>query len=149
MFREYLENLPSGNTIIVSETFSGELVGTGVLMFPAKAGKTLVNLLIPGNNPAEIEKFNVLELDAIAELGNLIINAVQSSLGDMTGLGISSSVPRILHQDRPILIERELKGNNCFILCEVIFLTAGAHVEAMVCLVYNDLNLQMILDRLP
>lgn len=92
-FRDYLESRPSDKTIIVSETFSGELEGTGVLMFPVSGGKTLVNLLIPGTDPAEIEKFNVLELDAIAELGNLIINAVQSSLGDITGLGMSSSVP--------------------------------------------------------
>jgi chemotaxis protein CheY-P-specific phosphatase CheC len=147
-FREFMAEKSFSKAIVVSQTFCGAVEGTGVLMFPVTGGKTMISPLIVGNDPMVLDTFSVVELDAIAEVGNLIINAVQSSIRDMTGLAASCSLPQILYQDCRTVMEREFKNNTCFILCEMVFSVANIPTEEMAYLVYNYLNIQIIINKI-
>lgn len=147
-FRKYMMEKPFGNTVAISQTCSGDLNGTGVLVFPVSGGKTLVNMLIAENDPTEMEQFNVIELDAIAEVGNLILNAVQSTICDMTDLEVKCSLPQILFQESGILLHEEDEDNTWYIICEMIFSVAETDIEGMVYLVYTYPDIEMIMERI-
>lgn len=88
----YLARIPRP-LCAIRQTYKGEVTTEAVLMFPEKNSLELVRLMVPGNLPQE--QLNDMEQDAMAEVGNIILNAVVSSLASSLGLRFEGSLPTV------------------------------------------------------
>ena len=73
----------------VRETFTGPFAGEAMLIFPEQGGLALVRRLIPG----EGDTAGADEQDALAEIGNIILNGCLASFSNLIDGEVSGSVP--------------------------------------------------------
>lgn len=77
----------------IRQTYSGEVTTDAILMFPEENSLELVRLMVGGDLP--LEQLTEMEQDAMAEIGNIILNAVISSLSSTLGLTFEGSLPDV------------------------------------------------------
>lgn len=65
-----------------------------LLIFPEEGGLEVVRCML--GEQASIDEITELEQDALAEVGNIIINACMSSLANFLGEEMNGSLPRVL-----------------------------------------------------
>lgn len=92
---EYLAGRSSGSVSGVAQIFSGALNGQAMLLFAGDKSLELVRLLLQDTVP--LDKLTEFEEEALNEIGNIILNAGVSSLGDMFKQEIQSDLPIYLH----------------------------------------------------
>lgn len=88
-----MEKELSGDTLVsmVQQPFVGKVGGTASILFPLSSARKLVGLLTDGLLTAE-------ELDlemeaALTEVGNILINGVMGTIGNITGMEINFQLP--------------------------------------------------------
>lgn len=101
-----------GDYICVTQKISGDLEGFGSLTFPVSKGKTLVDGII-GVSLGQ-SNFNSMEMEAIQEVGNIIINAVGASFDDVLQLKVDYDVPELFFLKTPIPIDLMNKEDTVF-----------------------------------
>lgn len=77
----------------IRQTFSGEVTTDAILMFPEENSLELVRLMVGSDLP--LEQLTEMERDAMAEIGNIILNAVISSVSSTLGLTFEGSLPDV------------------------------------------------------
>lgn len=77
----------------IRQTYSGEVTTDAILMFPEENSLELVRLMVGGDLP--LEQLTEMEQDAMAEIGNIILNAVISSLSSTLDLTFEGSMPEV------------------------------------------------------
>jgi chemotaxis protein CheC len=77
----------------IRQTYSGEVTTDAILMFPEENSLELVRLMVGGDLP--LEQLTEMEQDAMAEIGNIILNAVISSLSTTLNLTFEGSLPEV------------------------------------------------------
>ena len=77
----------------IRQTYSGEVSTDAILMFPEENSLELVRLMVGGDLP--LEQLTEMETDAMAEIGNIILNAVISSLSSTLNLAFEGSLPEV------------------------------------------------------
>lgn len=77
----------------IRQTYSGEVTTDAILMFPEENSLELVRLMVGGDLP--LEQLTEMEQDAMAEIGNIILNAVISSLSSSLDLTFEGSLPEV------------------------------------------------------
>jgi chemotaxis protein CheC len=75
----------------VRQTYSGEVTTEAILMFPEENSLELVRLMVGRDLP--LEQLTEIEQDAMAEIGNIILNAVISGLSSTLNLSFEGSLP--------------------------------------------------------
>ena len=84
-----------GNAIVaVAQTLSGAFPGRGMLIFPADSGSSLAKVLI--GDVMGAGDFKDLEDEALAETGNIVLNACFGSMGNMLEKRIHLSTPSVM-----------------------------------------------------
>lgn len=77
----------------IRQTYVGEVTTEAVLMFPEENSLELVRAMV--GNEVPVEELSDMERDAMAEIGNIILNAVISSLSTTLGLAFDGSLPEV------------------------------------------------------
>lgn len=77
----------------IRQTYSGEVSTDAILMFPEENSLELVRLMVGGDLP--LEQLTDMEQDAMAEIGNIILNAVISCLSSTLHLTFEGSLPQV------------------------------------------------------
>lgn len=90
-----------GGVSVVEQAFSGQLEGAIALTFPVDAGHRLVSLLL-GEDAAMLPEAE--RSSALIEVGNIVVNAVMGSLGNMTGLELDFALPLYREGDLATLL---------------------------------------------
>jgi len=145
-FSDYIRSKASRKYVSVRQNFEGELTGTGIVTFPVISGKTLVNLLLEEDSD-EGEHFNVIELDAITEVANIIINAVQNVISDMAEMEIHCLLPVPVIGNDFFSIEG-LNQKNVYIVGETHFAAQEINVQGTVIMIYSYDNIEKMVQRL-
>lgn len=76
----------------VREHFAGPFAGHALLLFPQKSSLELVRLLLQ-QPESDAEWLSEMELEALVEVGNIILNACLSSIAEIVGDEISNEIP--------------------------------------------------------
>jgi chemotaxis protein CheC len=77
----------------IRQTYTGEFTTDAVLMFPQESSDALVRMMVGGDlPPAELAE---MEVDALAELGNIVLNAVISNLAATLSMSLEGSLPDV------------------------------------------------------
>jgi chemotaxis protein CheC len=77
----------------IRQAYSGEVNTDAILMFPEENSLELVRMMVGGDLP--LEQLTEMEQDAMAEIGNIILNAVISSLSSTLNLTFEGSLPAV------------------------------------------------------
>jgi len=78
---------------VVSQLYQGEFETEAVLMFPQEKHMHLVRMMV-GNDLADAELPDLAQ-DAMAELGNIILNAVISNLASSLSMRLEGTLPAV------------------------------------------------------
>lgn len=77
----------------IRQTYVGEVTTEAILMFPEENSLELVRAMV--GNDVSAEELSDMERDAMAEIGNIILNAVISSMSTTLGLAFDGSLPEV------------------------------------------------------
>lgn len=77
----------------IRQTYVGDVTTDAILMFPEANSLELVRVMVGDAVP--VEQLTDMERDAMAEIGNIILNAVISSLSKSLGLAFNGSLPDV------------------------------------------------------
>lgn len=77
----------------VRQEFVGTLSTGALLMFPVQQSLQLVQMMVGGDVP--LEQLGEMEQEALAEIGNILLNAVVSSMADSFQLAFEGSLPQV------------------------------------------------------
>ncbi|RUQ71527.1 chemotaxis protein CheC [Azospirillum doebereinerae] len=86
-----LEAALSGPLVGVSESLGGIFDGTALFLFPEADSLPLVRAVLPPDVPAEDAA--LLEEEALAELGNVVLNSALALVANQLGGGIDTGLP--------------------------------------------------------
>ena len=75
----------------IRQTYQGAFTTEAVLMFPEEGRAHLVRMMVGDDFPQE--QFGEMEQDAMAELGNIVLNAVISNLASSLSMRLEGSLP--------------------------------------------------------
>lgn len=132
---------------IVQQPFGGKVGGKASILFPLSSARKLVALLTDGALSGE-------ELDlemeaALTEVGNILINGVVGTIGNMTGLDITFQLPEYL-QCTSGELERTFLDRD-LLLAVVLITISGLEIKGHLVLLF-DLpalaNLEAFVDRM-
>jgi chemotaxis protein CheC len=106
--RHYLDREPR-LLCAIRQTYTGEFTTDAVLMFPQESSDALVRMMVGSDLPAE--QLAEMTTDALAELGNIVLNAVISNLASTLKLSLEGSLPDVsVISSEAIFTQRA--GNN-------------------------------------
>ncbi len=119
--------------------FTGGVTGVGVVSFPLPETQTLLNILLE-RELSEERTYEVLELDALTEVGNILLSAIFSAFAEYMGAEVESNIPRVLFEEN---IFSPLAQPEDDLLCvgECVFAVKGVTINGKVLLVlhYSDI----------
>lgn len=77
----------------VRQGFSGVVNTEALLMFPVDQSLQLVQLMVGDGFP--LEQLSEMEQESLAEIGNILLNSVVSSVADMLHIEFEGSLPQV------------------------------------------------------
>ena len=109
----------------INQSFTGSdgLVTDALLLFPEHGSLEIVRRMLGDDTP--IQHITELEQDALAEIGNIIINSCMSSLANLFGTELIGSLPRVQCSDAAHLLDDKAPDN--LILVARIGMVMSAH----------------------
>lgn len=99
---------------VITLPFNGELNGSSKLIMSSDHAAKMVDAFI-GKSGASMD-MDSLKIDILSEIGNVIINAVMGTLGNMLCINLDYIVPNYEHGSREIIIPEEMLNNESAIL---------------------------------
>jgi chemotaxis protein CheC len=89
--------------VAVHQVFEGDITGRVLLIFPETKSLELVRAVIGGD--LRLEEIIELEQEALAETGNIILNACMATIANLLERSLKMSLPEILRGDGPEFFE--------------------------------------------
>ncbi len=127
-------------TSIVAQSYWGKFKGNAFLVFPSAAARELVTMLDPeSDGSVSGDELNVLERDALIEIGNILIGACIGKLSEMLKDHTAYSPPRVVHHvsSGVSLFEDIIKPDHSAITMNTVFSFEGRDINGFLFLI-ND-----------
>lgn len=77
----------------VRQAFSGDINTEALLMFPVDQSLQLVQLMVGDDFP--LAQLSEMEQESLAEIGNILLNSVVSSVADMLSIQFEGTLPHV------------------------------------------------------
>ncbi len=90
---EKLDEQGADRICAVRQGFSGVLNTEALLMFPVDQSLQLVQLMVGNEFP--LEQLSEMEQESLAEIGNILLNSVVSSVADMLHIEFEGTLPQV------------------------------------------------------
>jgi chemotaxis protein CheC len=94
-----------GHLVGIHQVFEGEVTGRALLIFPDNKSLELVRAVTGGELP--LEEIIELEHEALAEIGNIILNGCLATMANMLQRNLKMSLPEILRGEPTIFFNLE------------------------------------------
>jgi chemotaxis protein CheC len=145
----------SGNTLISGDTlsavlldFKGTFSGISAVVFPPESAAALV-MLLTGEHEKSPE-LDAMRIEALKEVGNIIINAVMGSIANVLSERLIYSIPT--YYEGPIENLARLKRKNvhdeCVLLARTNFLVEKLNVEGDILLILEIGSLDALVESI-
>ena len=142
LIEEYMKQSKE-KSVCVIQNISGDMQGIGALSFPLVKGKTLVDNILDSklNKP----QFGAVEIEAIQEIGNIVINAIGGAFANIIGLRLTFEPPTVVFLDYPIPPEISSKPNNfLYTIASTSLGVKEIDVEGSIMLIFAYSNIEII-----
>lgn len=131
----------------VTQSMKGALTGDALLMFPEEKTLSIVRILLGDTVP--VESLTEMEQEAMCEIGNIILNAVVSSVADLLKKEIMSSLPRFIKGTGSEIFSLETCNNNDLVMfLKVDFGLESQSINGYVTLMLNVDSLHDFISQL-
>jgi chemotaxis protein CheC len=130
----------------VRQTFEGALCTEALLMFPAAQSLRLVQIMVGENLP--LEDLGEMEQEALAEIGNILLNSVLACVSDQLELALEGSLPEVeLGAVSEVLLAAHDIGQPLLSL-QVRFEVASRRIEGYLVFVLDVCSAAMLKSKL-
>lgn len=100
-----LDGGESRNLVAIHQVFEGDITGRALLIFPEDSSLDLVRAVVGGALP--LEDLVELEQEALAEIGNVILNGCLATMANILQRSLRMSLPEVLHGNCVMLFNLE------------------------------------------
>jgi chemotaxis protein CheC len=142
----YLGKMQNNEYVNVIQSFSGDMSGRGIVSFPLIGGKTIISTLMEYPDSCEPD-FGSMERELIAEVGNVIINAVGSSMCNMAEIETFYQMPEIEFSNQIIETDNE-SDENIYCVGEGAFAVEGIDIEGKILFIITYSEIEAIINKL-
>ena len=131
--QEHLELEISDHLSLVQLGFAGKVGGTASILFPIPSARRLVNLLT--NGALSSEELDLEREAALTEVGNILINGVMGTIGNITKTEISYKLPEYVECSATEL-GRTFKHHD-LLLAMVVIAISGQEIKGHLVLLFD------------
>ncbi|MEK8025091.1 MAG: hypothetical protein RLY78_1298 [Pseudomonadota bacterium] len=132
---------------IAQDFAAGQQIQTdAVLLMPQQACLDVVRRML-GEHAQAVQDISELEQDALAEIGNIIINSCMGTLADMLGMEFQGSLPQVDSADVEQLVD-QLHPGNATLLAEISMTLKASNVSGMVLFLMNVPSLEQLVRHM-
>lgn len=130
----------------VRMSFSGSLTGVAALVFPPKSALKLVALLTgEGYLSPDLDS---LKMETLNEVGNIVINGVLGSIGNMLEKHINYSIPSYSEDTLEGLVSKQFYDSGTIIMAQADFFVETENIQGNILLIFEVNSFDAILIAL-
>ena len=137
---ELIDSIPhEGDVSIVEQRFSGRFNGMSALMFPTESAQTMVYLLMGEEIPVDApsEELEMERESVLTEVGNVLINCLMGSLGNILEEHLDYKLPQFTEQPLASLCEAWAEQADGMLIAEVEFTVADANINGRFMVIFE------------
>ncbi len=129
-------HIPSGSLSTVLLEFSGQFNGSASLLFPKDSALNLVCSLT--GEDEESPDLDSLKIGTLTEIGNIVLNGVMGSIGNVLEERINYKLPKYQEQNIYQILEREADGDEkAVLLAQASFASEDRKIQGDVLIVFE------------
>lgn len=136
----------SGDVSIIEQRFSGRFNGMSALMFPTESAQTMVYLLMGEEIPdsASSEELEMERESVLTEIGNVLINCLMGSLGNILEEHLDYKLPQFTEQPLKALCDVWAEQADGMLIAEVQFSVADANISGRFMVIFEVGSLEAL-----
>jgi chemotaxis protein CheC len=136
-FAKFLQKWEGEKYAAVEMEFSSSFSGSGLLIFPTEKATTLVHLFT--QEVKQKDDIEVLNISALTEIGNIIINSVFSTLSEQFSIEFKYSLPEYRHGHIEDIIRfgGDQDRRNIILLCKTSFHVIDLDIQGNLILIFE------------
>ncbi len=143
--RSEIESLGGDQLAAVGLKFKGNFSGTAELIFPTESASKLVTVL-SGEDPGPSD-LDTVRAGTLCEVGNIVLNGVMGSIGNILQLRLSYTVPTYMERGMENLTLSEDTGSDrAILLARTRFAAEELEIEGDVVLLFDVGGFGALLD---
>ncbi len=131
----------------VRQQFSGPFEAQAMLLFTEERALEIVHEMM--GSQVGVEELAEFEQEAMCELGNIILNACLSSMADMLGIALESSLPRYSVDSSEILLQQmlEMTDNPVMMALHIDLSIEKRHSQGCLVFLLSSTSLRELLSH--
>ncbi|NCC49766.1 MAG: chemotaxis protein CheC [Spartobacteria bacterium] len=114
--------------------YSGALDGTAILAFPSDSALALIRLLT--GDPEDTRDMDVLRSSTLLEIGNVLLNSVMGTLGNLLEAPLTFIFPEYIECDLDDLVKPDQTGGR-YVIADTHFMVESREIEGNIILVFE------------
>lgn len=137
-----------GKLSAVIQGYSGPFEGTAMMLYSESASLDLVRLIMGSDTPSE--QLSEMESDALCEVGNIVLNACLSSLGQLFDAQIETNLPEIITGSTfdVLTLEGKLPSDKQIVFLKMGFRVATGQLQGYLSFILDTDKIQNLVDSL-
>ena len=132
---ELVERDNSAKLVAVQQSFDGPFSGRALLIFPEAQSLELVRSIVGADQ--SLEDVIDLEQEALAETGNVILNACLATIANVLRKSMRMSLPTIIRGDGATLFAQPLGGGNLVLFLYIDFTIKSRGMRGFIALLMD------------
>jgi chemotaxis protein CheC len=132
---ELVERDNSSRLVAVQQSFEGPFSGRALLIFPEAQSLELVRSIVGADQ--SLEDVIDLEQEALAETGNVILNACLATIANVLRKSMRMSLPTIIRGDGATLFAQPLGGGNLVLFLYIDFTIKSRGMRGFIALLMD------------
>ncbi len=130
----------------VRQAFSGVLATDALLMFPVDQSLLLVQMMVGGDVP--LEQLGEMEKDALAEVGNILLNGVVGSMADLLHMQFEGTLPEVEQGSAQEVLGGDPGVTESVLNLEVDFDIASREIRGFIAFMLDVKSIEYLQQRL-
>jgi chemotaxis protein CheC len=132
---ELVQRDDAASLIAVQQTFEGPFSGRALLIFPQAHSLELVRSIVGDEH--SLEDVIDLEEEALAETGNIILNACLATIANVLRRTMRMSLPSILRGDGDALFDVKARSGNLVLFLYIDFTIKNRDIHGFIALLMD------------
>ena len=141
-----LENQGCERLCAVRQGYAGIFETDAVLMFPVDQSLLLVQMMVGSDVP--LEQLGEMEKDALAEVGNILLNGVVGSMADLLHMQFEGSLPEVEQGSAAQVLGFDTNLTDKVLNLEVEFDIASHEIKGFIAFMLDIKSMNLLKLRL-
>ncbi len=130
----------------VRQGFEGLMATDALLMFPVDQSLLLVQMMVGGDVP--LEQLGEMEKDALAEIGNILLNGIVGSMADTLQIEFEGTLPVVEQGSASEVLSAQNPSEDQVLNLEVDFHIAAHEIRGFIAFMLDVKSMEVLSSRL-